>query len=388
MWEYNLSIDKINLIGENLTLDKEVVHNNPDEAIVTKSNYSFINFVRFISMIGVVWAHIRFMPDNLNTEQFLAHLPNFMKMEYIFFMQFFKFGVICFFLISGYLLGDKIQSSEPYQYFKRRFNVTAKPYIVVVLIILVAESISFFLVHGNRSGTEFYALMKYLVLDGALWYLPNYLISLTVLLCCTKYIHKIWFGGILFLATLIYTALTVYNPAYEVSHTSAIFGFVFYLWLGVYVRQHNLINQIYKIKINWLILITLSLFVLSSIESYELLEKNNTQYFNVLRVMNQLYSISMFCLLVKISQRGITFNFFNPRAETFGIYLYHSIFIIFFLPRMHSLLMKYLQVDIYNMSNYLLLFLLYFLVCYLFTVFLVRFLIKYKLGYLSLNQHS
>jgi surface polysaccharide O-acyltransferase-like enzyme len=335
-------------------------------------------------MIGVVWAHIQFLPVGLSIESFMTLLPHLM--EFIAFMQVFKFGVICFFLISGYLLGDKILTSDPYEYFKRRFSVTVKPYMVVVSIIVIIQCIRIYLIHTDQPSVNFFTIVKNSILDGPLWYLPNYLVSLTVLLCFTKVIHKKWFGGILLAITLGYAIITVYNSEYSIPHTSAVFGFVFYLWLGAYIRQNNWINQIYKVKISILVIITLALFILSCLEAYYLFSHGNSQYFNVLRIANQLYSIAMFCLLVKISEKPIVFTFFNPREETFGIYLYHSIFIAFFLPKLNTFVTRYLQIDIYNMIYYSITFLCYFLLCYFSSLFAVRFLIKYNLGYIKLKK--
>jgi peptidoglycan/LPS O-acetylase OafA/YrhL len=76
--------------------------------------YPFVDWIRMISMIGIIWAHT---PNFEGTKSYNS-LDDITL--YFFFMNFFKFGVICFFLISGFLLAGKIQQEPAISYFKRR----------------------------------------------------------------------------------------------------------------------------------------------------------------------------------------------------------------------------------------------------------------------------
>jgi peptidoglycan/LPS O-acetylase OafA/YrhL len=68
--------------------------------------YPFVDLIRFISMLGIVWAHTDAFPLQVNSFEFLKNIGD---VEYfIVFKQIFKFSVVCFFMISGFLLGDNI----------------------------------------------------------------------------------------------------------------------------------------------------------------------------------------------------------------------------------------------------------------------------------------
>jgi peptidoglycan/LPS O-acetylase OafA/YrhL len=333
-------------------------------------------------MIGIVWAHVVVWPYNKNGATNLFE-DSYMQ-AYIPFKQVFKFAVICFFMISGFLLGDKITSVNGFVYFKKRFNNIIRPFLVAFLSFLGLLMIRKYVL--DRQVTEsnsFGSIVEYCVFGTPFWYVPNYLVCLSIILAFRKYLQSWYFGTVLFCITLIYTFLTVYNATYASAHTTALLGFVFYLWLGAYIRQKGIINNILKAKTSILLTITVLLFVLSSIESYWLY-KHALQYENILRMFNQLYSVAMFALLVKLGSSNINYGIFEPRKESFGIYLYHCFFIYFVFPKGIILIKKYLGIEIWSAQTIprLLLVTLYAVCCYLLTVMVVKILLRFKLAYL------
>jgi fucose 4-O-acetylase-like acetyltransferase len=97
----------------------------------SSENFPFIDLIRFLSMMGIVWAHVVLWPPVTNGSTELLE-DNYMQ-AYIPFKQIFKFSVICFFIVSGFLLGDKISNVNGFTYFKKRFTTTIKPYLIAFL---------------------------------------------------------------------------------------------------------------------------------------------------------------------------------------------------------------------------------------------------------------
>jgi fucose 4-O-acetylase-like acetyltransferase len=348
----------------------------------TSESYPFVNLIRFVSMMGVVWAHVvLWSPDRGGSTDLLE--DTYMQ-SYIPYKQIFKFSVLCFFIISGFLLGDKITRGSRISYFKRRLDGTIKPYMVAFLLFAGFMLIRSHVLHRQvTESNSFFSVIKFCVFDTFFWYLPNYLVCLFIIMLLRKYLKSWYLGGALLSITMVYTVLTVYTNTYAAGHGTAIFGFIFYLWLGVFIRQQNIVNKILNIKTPVLLIIVLFLFVLSSLESYWLY-KQSLPYFNILRVFNQLYALAMFALLVKLGSSKINFGIFDPRKESFGIYLYHGFFVYFLFPKLVIMAKEYMGIEIWteNTMLRLLLITLYAICCYLLTVLLVKLLQRFKLAYL------
>lgn len=354
---------------------------------INKLNYPFVDFIRFISMMGIVWAHIPFFEQNETTANILGKIDH--PMIYLSFMNFFKFGVFCFFIISGFLLGENLRNTTPRSYVRKRLKIIVKPYIVVSVVFWIFALISNFYIKNNTfSVISALQIFKWNMIYTPLWFIPNYFLALGIILLFYKYIDSKRLGLSLFVIMIIYSVFLVYTPDYQKSHTTALFGFVFYLWLGVFIQRNNVINKILNININFLIFVTLVFFSISIIESYQLYKHNFNTVFSILRFSNQLYSLSMFALLVRICNTPPKFRFLNPRKETYGIYLYHGLITSFLIPFIIEFIDRYFDVKLqywydYRVSLFIFLFLSFFIFCYVSTTLFVKLLLKYNIGYLN-----
>jgi len=314
-----------------------------------KINYDFIDALRFISMFGIVMEHSSFF--------FGAKFKSFdEKIIQIFSLQFFKFGTIIFFLLAGFLIGDKFNTYSTKEYLKRRLDNTVKPWLfwVVVLLTLNYTDVA---VRNLKSGDSifysktveiFFADLGNIIFNTSFWFIPNFLICIAILLLCRKYLYNLYFGGFLMVLSLLYS-INLYLDIFPTSHTTALFGFIFYLWLGVqinrYYEQFKLIIQ--KTSLLILAVLTLITFLFSSIESYYLLVKLPTDPFNTLRITNILYSLVCFALLYKLGNK-ISLQKFKPSIFTFGIYLVHQILVFRLMP----LIFRPLNINFENKSAY------------------------------------
>lgn len=349
------------------------------------ANYNFINFIRFISMLGIVWAHVNVLPPSVELNSFLHKTDH--PLIIVAFYQVFKFSVISFFLISGFLLGDKLTTVNPSVYFKNRLVSVGRPYFVVFSILLVINAIRFYIFQRPIENVNSFTDIIYENFFSTwLWYLPNYLFCLGTLLFFHKVIYKKRLGLFLFAITLTTSILAVYTHKYEIPHTKALFAFIFYLWLGAYFRRNNFLEKIKKTSTTLLFCLVLVTLCLSCVES-SYLYKEDLNIFNILRISNQLYSISMFFFLVKICPEKPKFGIFNPREETYGIYLYHGL-LIYFLPKVVTFFNSYLNVQLfsYNSYVYMLVDVVMYITIYMLTTLIVKFLLRFNWGYLRLQR--
>jgi len=94
---------------------------------VKEVNYPFVNLVRFIATIGIVFLHSG-IPLAGNDYNVVIHKVNHIE-YYLLLRQLFKFATICYFMIAGFLLADKVTEANPFHYYKRRLNILVKPYV-------------------------------------------------------------------------------------------------------------------------------------------------------------------------------------------------------------------------------------------------------------------
>ncbi len=158
------------------------------------------------------------------------------------------------------------------------------------------------------------------------------MICITILLLFRKYMYSWAFGLILGILSLFYS-VNLYYEWIPTSHTTALVGFVFYLWLGVIFHKYfehfkNWINAKSFTNLFFWVIIT---FILSCLETLNLMRLGFMDSLNTLRITNIIYSFACFLFLY----RFCNFKFIdklNPRSMTFGIHLVHHILIIIMLP--------------------------------------------------------
>jgi len=301
--------------------------------IKKNTNYSFIDNLRFISMFGIVMEHSTLFWNRYFTD-FDDQLAQTLS------IQVFKFGTIIFFILSGFLIGDKFTKYNSWEYLKRRFDNTFKPWLFWCFIMLCLTYISWYFKYVKSDNMEllidpvskFFENIYHITLDTSYWFIVNFMICIAVLLFFRKYLYSNLFGAILALLSIFYS-INLYIQIIPTAHTTAILGFVFYLWLGFQLNIHfeRFCSWVEKIK-GWQILLALILsFALSCAETINLMGILPKDPFNTLRLSNILYSLISFIFLFKYCN----FNFIKklkPRDTTFGIYLTHQLLIFYLLP--------------------------------------------------------
>lgn len=273
-------------------------------------DYHQVTNIRFLSMVTIVAMHTQlfqfsFSENPLNLILFL----------------FLKFGTIGFFMISGFLLGNKLSEVQPWVYFKRRLRSTFRPWLfwagIFSTIALIKQSF-WKEVTLKDLGYQIYTtafLSNY-------WFVINFLFALGILLLFRKYFQKRWFYCLLLFCSLFY-GINLYFRWIPSNHTTALFGYIFYIWIGLQVSIHRdkVFSFIDSLSSYWVVLAVLISFLLSFSEAAFLFGRS-PDFTSSLRISNQIYSIVVFFALFKIG-RPINPSWMIVRNQTYGIYLIH-----------------------------------------------------------------
>lgn len=345
----------------------------------TKQNFNFIDTIRCISMMGIVWEHS-------SRVSIYAYTDNTSLFVQYFSVQLFKFSTVAFFLIAGFLINHKFQEYSATQYLKNRYKNTVKPWLFwVIIFVLITIIDRLFAWHrGTDVGIlftnfplYFYKLMEMILFFSPYWFILNFLLCITILLIFKRYLYKKWFGALLGTITLVYS-INLYYRWFETTHSAALFGFVFFLWLGVYLNKYfeEFKNFVYNLSWTYIGLGLLITLAASMSEAFYLANSGLKDAYNTLRITNLLYSLIVFVALFKIGSIRVL-NALKPRQTTFGIYLIH--FII--LERGMPLIFQPLQVDFDQLNIWANtgIIVLRFLLAYVISLYLTKFLCKTKL---------
>jgi surface polysaccharide O-acyltransferase-like enzyme len=283
---------------------------------LTRDDYRFVTNTRFVSMVGVVALHSELMSITLR-DGWLNIVLN----------QTVKFSTICFFMISGFLLGDRLEDASPRAYMARRLRTVALPWAIWVGVHL---SMSLAIDHVAR-GPAARPLLWHInntVIANAYWFVPNILLSLAVLLLFRRWLDAWWFGAALAVTSLAHGLNLHVRMWQNTQHNSAFTGFIVFLWLGYQIRRHYGWVRSTLAKTPWGILwaLVLATWSLALGETWLLATRfgDGFDFLSTLRVGNVLYSLAVFALMFKV-KRNVEPPGMDARRFTFGIYLLHPI---------------------------------------------------------------
>ena len=289
--------------------------------------------MRFLAMVGIVMEHSSpFL--GLKISGFYNEIIQTVALQFI------KFGTIVFFILAGFLIGDKFHQYTTKEYLKRRVHSTLRPWFfwfsIFLALIYINQGIICFK-NGDPRGfyspvTYFFHQLFYIITETSFWFIINFIFCIAVLLFFRKYMYKIWLGVFFGLLSLFY-AVNLYFEWIPTGHTTALFGFIFYLWLGVILHKYfesfkSWINRRTFFSLFSLVIIT---YVLSCAETLLLMRAGSFDSLNTLRITNIIFSFASFLFLYRFCNFK-AIEKLNPRSMTFGIHLVHHILIIIFLP--------------------------------------------------------
>jgi membrane-bound acyltransferase YfiQ involved in biofilm formation len=254
-----------------------------------------------------------------------------------------KFATIAFFLISGFLLGERVDRRDPVAYFVRRVKTVFVPWAVWFALTCAVLVIHGLLLHRLgpapliQLGRLTHSAVSCILLTTAFWFVPNLLFSIAILLIFRRHLYSLRLGAALLALNLVY-AVNIYSVWFPPGHSQAIFGFVFYLWLGSYAAHHFAAVERLLARVPAALLFALSLA--TALASYAEADLLSVRYkgdpLNTLRFSNQLFSVCVVLLIFKC-KRALWPRFVDVRRHTFGLYLSHSMaLMIVMYPLTHA----------------------------------------------------
>ena len=286
-----------------------------------RTTYLVVDNVRFWSMAAIVAMH----------GLFFAWKGAALSRTAIGLITILKFGTVGFFVISGFLLGDRVRTSHPAAYLMRRVNKVFVPWSFWFTL-MVGVSVWLFHSHSGKP------VMFHMNLDevrifgqqvgetlllSSFWFVPNLLLGICVLLLFRRVLFRKELGGVLLAVNLFY-AVNIYGRWIESRHTEALLGYVFFLWMGSYAAHHYAAFQVWLEKVRWKTLIGVAaLGVVASFgEEMWLVHLHSADPMNTLRVSNLVMSMPLLLAMAK-AKRCVWPSFVDVRRNTFGIYLTH-----------------------------------------------------------------
>lgn len=245
-------------------------------------------------------------------------------------MQPFKFATIGFFLISGFLMEDRLTQRSPLEYMLRRIRTVFAPWSFWFLAFCVAmtarrAALEKFNLHSAHDTVFFiFKISHTLLFTTAYWFVPNLMVALGILMLCRRFLFNPRLG-FLFAAMSLFYSLNLYTHwIAAISHPHALFGFVFYLWLGAWTANNRsaFTRWIELIPMPAMIAIVLVAALAALGEGLFLIRLGTDEPANTLRISNQIFSVAMVLLIFR-ARKPLSPRTINVRATTFGIYLVH-----------------------------------------------------------------
>lgn len=324
-----------------------------------------MNVVRFMAICSVVWGHCL-----LGLENRVFNQNNFQIIQAVM-LQAGRIGTIMFFIISGFLLFDKVHRFSPADYLRYRLKSVIRPWALFLFLLVFIQLFEKLPPQELLAGhmlpiiKMFWQLLKGAVFHAAYWFVPVSIISAVTLIALKLYMDKFWLGMMLLTFSLFYS-FNLYKAWIPVNHTEAVFGYMFYLWLGMQIKRHIHKVKYVLSKLSAIILAITSLFIfcIACTEGIWLTKLGCADAYGSLRLSNAVLSILLFLMLLK-SHRLTFIDWLHPQQNTYGIYLVHSIIIMELAPIVNKLIIAH---KIYlNLTEFAALQMIFFLIVLLIT---------------------
>lgn len=294
-----------------------------------------MDIVRLVGIISIIWGHCLYdwERSSFHTQAF----PDYLK---LILLELGRVGTVCFFLLSGYFMNDRLRSLTVMSYLRSRFSSVILPWFIYLSLYVLLETSNRLSIHDLSNPSKVISLFKSLYLvfifHGAYWFVPAALICGSAMIAINKYIDRSWLGSTLLTITIFYS-INLYANWIDVNHTKAVAGYALFTWLGITLRRKE--NQIFSYiqRIHWatILILGVAFFTAACIESMYLKQLGGKDPFASIRASNILFSLILFVALLKKMNYGVLAAL-KTRKYVYGLYLIHSI-VISQLWRMSSL---------------------------------------------------
>ena len=281
----------------------------------TFDSYLFVDNARFLSILAIVIRH---------TELFEFDSSSLSMLETCL-IQARSFGVLLFFVTSGFLMSNWLTrpAASPQAYWRTRLDQVSLPWVCWLGAFLVIHLGKLGL-RGKLHWTNLPSLILNDIFYESYWFVPVLLFSLALLLPMRALWGSWKLGALFFCVTVVYAA-NQYLRWFPTSHTVALFGYLFYLWLGIQLHTHFARVQRWLANVSWFWVGGAALAGLTLVlaEGHHFLELGYYDAYSVLNPTNQIYALLVLVVLLKLRTRLVP-SFIDVRKESYGIYLSHQ----------------------------------------------------------------
>ncbi|MER3443167.1 MAG: hypothetical protein C4333_03190 [Meiothermus sp.] len=273
--------------------------------------YLFVDNARFLSIVCIVLLHTNWFevdPTPSLLESAVVALRGF--------------GILTFFVITAFLMASKMQKPQfrVLEYYRDRVNRIGKPYLVWLAVLL---SITFarLILLGKFRLVDIPLEIWHTTFFTAFWYIPVLLFSLAVMLLLRQHWWKPWFPVAALGVSGVY-GVNQYFQWFTPIHSFAFFGFLFYMWLGLWLYRNLERVQGWVLALPWwklLAVVALGL-TLATAEARLLIHLGSLNPYDGLRLSNQIYALICLLVILKLPWR-LSPSFVDVRKDSYGIHL-------------------------------------------------------------------
>lgn len=310
-------------------LQRELTFRNKRPLSTTSNvNYEEIDTIRFILICFIVWGHCLL---GWNNRTFSSSLEEIIQITVI---QIGKIGTVVFFIISGFLLNNRLERYTIKSYLKEKFPQIYGPWLFFICILSAISVLQLAPISQILSEKDLgkFLYINYQIVDGvvlytAYWFIISYLVGMLFIIGLKKYVGSIWFIAGLLLFTIFYS-VNLYFEWMESNHSKAILSYTFFIWLGLQMNRHLGVIKAKLNNISWSLIlpIVLLIFIVACYEGNYLTQIASADPYSSNRASNIILSVFIFLTLLKFG-RVSAINRLNPRKTVYGIYLIHNILI-------------------------------------------------------------
>lgn len=273
--------------------------------------YLFVDNARFLSIVCIVLLHTNWFE--------IDRSPSLLESTIVALRG---FGILTFFVITSFLMASKMQKPQfnVLSYYRERVNRIGKPYLVW-LSVLLSIAFSRLIVLGEFRLIDIPLEVWHTTFFTAFWYIPVLLFSLAVMLLLRRHWWKPWFPLAAFGASLVY-AVNQYFQWFIPVHSFAFFGFLFYMWVGLWLHRNLERVQSWVLALPWWKLGAVAALglTLATAEARLLIHLGSLNPYDGLRLSNQIYALICLLIILKLPWR-LAPAFVDVRKDSYGIHL-------------------------------------------------------------------
>jgi hypothetical protein len=225
-----------------------------------------------------------------------------------------------------------MDTSQPLPYLSRRLRILFVPWafwFALYVVYLIPGDIAHHRLVVHSTASWLYRIRFDLWLaafSSAFWFVPNLAVGMCILVLFRRHLRSLRLGVALFIVNFVYVA-NIYAEWFPPVHTTAVFAFVSFLWLGSFASGNfsRISRLMDRVPVVVVAVLTGLSYALCVVETKILVVRHSVDPFNTLRLSNQIFSILVVLLLLKIKTASWP-SFINVREQTYAIYLIHTFF--------------------------------------------------------------